>query len=130
MSGGTRSGAGRKPALANQLQAAAVLIAELQKQVKGTMARIGATAEQLVQDEIDNALDEKLKPEERRRSRQYLLNLLFSAVPVIEQEDSPLKRLAEKWSSPTLIKVEGDYVAGPSEGHTIDAEGGVVGGSG
>ena len=129
MRGGERSGAGRKPALATQLQAAAVLIAELQKQVKVAMGALGEKAEKLIQDELTNAFDPGNKPEERRRSRQYLLNLLFSAVPVIEQEDSPLQRLAEKWGSPTLINVKGDYVAGPSEGHIIDAEGEVVGGS-
>lgn len=129
MKGGERSGAGRKPALANQLQAAAVLIAELQKQVKAAMTALGEKSEQLIREELDNAFDTANKPEERRRSRQYLLNLLFSAVPVIEQEDSPLQRLAEKWSNPTLIKVEGDYVAGQSQGHIIDVEGGVVEGT-
>ena len=129
MRGGERSGAGRKPALANQLQAAAVLIAELQKQVKVAMGALGEKAEELIRDELKNAFDPANKAEERRRSRQYLLNLLFSAVPVIEQEDSPLQRLAEKWSNPTFVKVEGDYVAGPGEGHIIDAEGGVVEGA-
>lgn len=128
-SGGARRDSGRKPDSTKELQKATRALQDVTKYTRKGLNLIGLHVNELIQAELDTALDTDIPVKDSAPARRFLLKTFFDSVPAQERAGSIFEEVMEAWRNPLLIKAENINVnmAGARENTIIEVEGTIIG---